>query len=66
MTERTIVIVGFVVLLVAVVGAIVISHLRRDLLATLGETMSHLVRTRAAAILAVLTWAWLGWHFLAR
>jgi hypothetical protein len=42
------------------------AHLRRHRLATLAETLAHLVRTRTARIVAVLIWAWLGWHFLAR
>jgi hypothetical protein len=65
-SDREIVIVGFVLVLVAALGAVVVTHVRRDLVAPLGETIAYLTRTRAARIAAVLVWAWLGWHFLAR
>jgi hypothetical protein len=44
----------------------VVSHVHRDRLSTLTQTLRTLTRTRAAKIVAVLVWAWLGWHFLAR
>ncbi|WP_454196999.1 DUF6186 family protein [Nocardia sp. Marseille-Q1738] len=66
MSDRTIVVVGFAVVLVATLGAVVLTHVRRDLVAPVGETVAYLTRTRVARIAAVLVWAWLGWHFLAR
>jgi cell division protein FtsL len=66
MSDREIVIAGFVLLLVTALGAVAFTHIRRDLVATVGETIAYLIRTRAARIAAVLVWAWLGWHFLAR
>ncbi|HET9139735.1 DUF6186 family protein [Actinophytocola sp.] len=66
MTDRTIIIIGFAVVFAAVAIAVTYSLLRRDRLATIGETLAHLTRTRTARVIAVLIWAWLGWHFLAR
>jgi hypothetical protein len=66
MTDRTIIILGFALLGVLTLAAIVVSHLRRDRLATLGGTVAYLTRARPVKIIAVLIWAWLGWHFLAR
>ncbi|WP_330229519.1 DUF6186 family protein [Nocardia sp. NBC_00508] len=66
MSDRAIIVVGFVLILAATLGTVVVTHLRRDLVAPLGETITYLTRTRAARIAAVLVWAWLGWHFLAR
>jgi Family of unknown function (DUF6186) len=66
MTDRTIIILGFVALLVLTLGAVIASHLRRYRLATIAETVAYLTRGRPAKIIAVLIWAWLGWHFLAR
>ncbi|WP_040780483.1 DUF6186 family protein [Nocardia pneumoniae] len=66
MSDRAIVVVGFVLLLAATLGAVVLTHVRRDLIAPVGETIAYLSRTRVARIAAVLVWAWLGWHFLAR
>ncbi|WP_327115950.1 DUF6186 family protein [Nocardia sp. NBC_01730] len=65
-SDREIVVVGFVLVLVATIGAVAVTHVRRDLVAPVGETIGYLTRTRAARIAAVLMWAWLGWHFLAR
>ncbi|MGY4101470.1 DUF6186 family protein [Nocardia sp. R16R-3T] len=66
MSDREIVIAGFVLLLAATLGTVAFTHFRRDLVAPVGETIAYLIRTRAARIAAVLVWAWLGWHFLAR
>lgn len=66
MSDRVIVIVGFVLMLVVMLGVLVVTHVRRDLVAPLGETIGYLTRTRVARIAAVLVWAWVGWHFLAR
>ncbi|WP_067473228.1 DUF6186 family protein [Nocardia amamiensis] len=66
MSDRAIIVAGFVVVLVAALGAVVLTHVRRDLFAPVGETVRYLTRTRMARIAAVVVWAWLGWHFLAR
>ncbi|MGK8524045.1 DUF6186 family protein [Nocardia asteroides] len=66
MSDRQIVVLGFVLLLVVALGAMAVARVRRDLIASLGETVACSTRTRAARIAVVLVWAWLGWHFLAR
>lgn len=66
MTERTLVIVGFAVIFAGTLAAIITAHRRPDRLATVSETLDRLTRNRPAKIIAVLIWAWLGWHFLAR
>jgi hypothetical protein len=66
MSERSVVIVGFAVVFAATFGAVAVSRLRRQQVATLGETLDRVTRSRTAKIIAVLIWAWLGWHFLAR
>ena len=66
MTARTIIIAGFVVLLALLLAAVLLTHVRRDRFGTLSATLGYLIRTRPAKIIAVLVWAWLGWHFLAR
>lgn len=66
MSDRTLIITGFAALLAATGGAAVTARLYRDRIATLGEVVDHLMRKRVTRILAVLVWAWLGWHFLAR
>lgn len=66
MTSRGVIIIGFVVLLVLLVGSVVVSHLRGSRLGTLSETLAYLTHSRPTRLVAVLVWAWLGWHFLAR
>lgn len=66
MTARTAIILGFAILAALTLAVIVASHLRRDRLTTFAETVAYVTRTRTAKIIAVLIWAWLGWHFLAR
>jgi hypothetical protein len=66
MTARAVIIAGFVVLLALILAAVLLTHLRRDRFATVSATLGYLIRTRTAKVLAVLVWAWLGWHFLAR
>lgn len=66
MTDRTLVILGFAVIFAGTLAAIITAHVRPDRLATVSETLDRLTRTRIAKIIAVLIWAWLGWHFLAR
>lgn len=66
MTARVIIITGFLVLLGLLLAAVVLTHVHRDRFATVSATLAYLIRTRPAKIVAVLVWAWLGWHFLAR
>ncbi|MCM6772329.1 DUF6186 family protein [Nocardia sp. CDC159] len=66
MSERGVVIAGFVVLLVITLGALAVTHRRHCGSATLGQTVAYLTRTRTAAVVAILAWGWIGWHFLAR
>jgi hypothetical protein len=66
MNDRVIVIVGFAVVGVLTLTAIVVSWLRSDLVATIAETVDWLTARRWVRIVAVLIWGWVGWHFLAR
>ncbi|MDR7168910.1 hypothetical protein J2W56_002641 [Nocardia kruczakiae] len=66
MTDRALVITGFAVLAFIVTGTAITARVRRVSFAGLGDTVRYLTRTRTARIVAVILWAWLGWHFLAR
>ncbi|WP_146097513.1 DUF6186 family protein [Nocardia nova] len=66
MTDRALVITGFAVLAVLVISTAAVARRRRLSFAGLGDTVRYLTRTRTARVVAVLLWAWLGWHFLAR
>jgi hypothetical protein len=66
MSERAVVILGFAVIFAGTLAAVVTAHRRPEWLATVTETLDRITRGRPAKIVAVLVWAWLGWHFLAR
>ncbi|MFE7744808.1 DUF6186 family protein [Nocardia sp. NPDC057455] len=66
MSDRAVVLLGFGLIAAAALTAIALTRLRRDRIASLGETLAYLTSTRTTRITAVLAWAWLGWHFLAR
>jgi hypothetical protein len=66
MTDRALILIGFAALAVAGVVAQFIARRHPDRLATLGETIHLLQRSRLLRGLTVCAWAWLGWHFLAR
>ncbi|MEV0031474.1 DUF6186 family protein [Nocardia sp. NPDC050793] len=66
MTERAVIIVGFAALLGVALVLTALAHLRPDLLAPLSKVAAAALGRRPVRIIAVLCWAWLGWHFLAR
>lgn len=66
MTSRAVVIVGFGALLAVLAAMVLVTHVRGSRIATITESVAYLVRSRPARLVAVLVWAWLGWHFLAR
>ena len=66
MTPRAIIITGFVVLLVIILAALIFTHARKNRVATVWPVIDYLTGKRAMKVIAVLIWAWLGWHFLAR
>ena len=66
MSERAVVILGFAVIFTGTLVAIIVAHRRAERLATVSETLDRVTRGRLAKVIAVLVWAWLGWHFLAR
>jgi hypothetical protein len=65
-TPRAIIVTGFVVLLVIILAALIFAHARKERIATIWPVIDYLTRKRAVKVVAVLIWAWLGWHFLAR
>lgn len=66
MTSRDLIILSYLALAVVAVVLVVASRRRPDRIATFAETIHALGRPRAIRLVLVLTWAWLGWHFLAR
>ncbi|MTE16768.1 DUF6186 family protein [Nocardia aurantiaca] len=66
MTDRALIIAGYAVLATVALVAELVSRYHRDRLTPLGETLRLLLSSRTLRVVAILVWAWLGWHFLAR
>jgi hypothetical protein len=66
MTQRVIIITGFAVLLAVILIALILVHRNKSRIAPVWPVIDFLTRRRVVKVIAVLIWAWLGWHFLAR
>jgi len=66
MTARSVTLVGWFVLLATVVALELRARVRPSRYATLGETVSVLLRTPLVRGLALAGWWWLGWHLFVR
>jgi hypothetical protein len=53
----------FVVLALAAVAATVVAHRWPDRLLGLGAVLDVVLASRAARVVVLLFWLWLGWHF---
>jgi Family of unknown function (DUF6186) len=65
-TTRALTIGVFGLLLVAGVALDVLARRPGARVATFGDLVSGMLRTRLGRLTALAVWAWLGWHFLAR
>ena len=66
MTARWVSLAGWIVLAGAVVALELRARLRRGRFATLGETVSVVLRVPLVRVLALAGWLWLGWHLFVR
>ncbi|MGH8984221.1 MAG: DUF6186 family protein [Acidimicrobiia bacterium] len=66
MTARWVNLAGWIVLAGAVVAVELRARLRRGRLATLGDTVSVVLRIPPVRGLALAGWLWLGWHLFVR
>ena len=60
---RELTIAGDPLCLAAAAVLVVASHLRRPLLAPLGELLDGVLADRPARVTLMLFWWWIGWHF---
>jgi len=66
MSSRTIIIVGYVLIAIAVVGCQLMARRRAAPVARIGDVVSAVRRRRAGWVVLLLAWWWLGFHVLAR
>jgi Family of unknown function (DUF6186) len=66
MSTRAITIVGFAVIIAAMVILEILSRRRSSRIPALGEWLGYVMRPRAGRALILLGWLWLGWHYFAR
>ena len=69
MSSRHLTITGFLVLAVLAVvalGLYLLGRARRSGLAPLGDVTDAIRTSKAGRIALALSWAWVGWHLLAR
>lgn len=59
-------ILGYCIVLAAIVGLIAASHRRDSRIATGSQVIASIRRTRIGRILLALAWAWVGWHLFVR
>lgn len=66
MTTRLITIVGFVLIVGAVLTLEVLGRRPQSRVPTAGEVFGWVMRPRLGRLLVLLGWLWLGWHYFAR
>jgi hypothetical protein len=66
MSTRAITVVGFVVIIAAMVILETLSRRPSSRIPALGEWLGYVMRPRAGRALILLGWLWLGWHYFAR
>ena len=66
MSSRELTIAGFLVLAVVALGLYLLGRARRLGLAPLGDVTEAIRTSKAGRFVLALSWAWVGWHVLAR
>jgi Family of unknown function (DUF6186) len=66
MTTRTITVIGFTAVIMALVALEVLGRRKIGRIPTLSEWLGYVMRPRAGRALILAGWLWLGWHYFAR
>ena len=66
MSSRELTVTGFLVLTVVALGLYLLGRARWWGLAPLGEVTEAIRTSRAGRLALAISWAWVGWHLLAR
>jgi len=63
---RVITIVGFMVLVLAMIVLEILARRPGSRIPTVGQWLGYLMRPKLGRFLILLGWWWLGWHYFAR
>ena len=66
MNSHDITVLGFLVILSALIGTEVIARSGRSEVPTFAEVITRIMRTRTGRVGILVAWAWLGLHFFAK
>jgi hypothetical protein len=66
MSDRTITVIGFVVIIAALVLLETLARRKIGRIPTLGEWLGFVMRRPLGRALILAGWLWLGWHYFAR
>jgi hypothetical protein len=66
MTTRAITIIGFLVVIAALIALEMLGRRKTNNIPRLGEWLGWVMGPRAGRALVPLGWLWLGWHYFAR
>jgi hypothetical protein len=66
MSDRTITVIGFVVMIALLVGLETLARRKIGRIPTLGEWLGFVMRRPAGRAVILAGWLWLGWHYFAR
>lgn len=66
MSTRAITIVGFVLVIAALVTLEILGRRKKANIPTVSEWLGYVMRPKTGRALILLGWLWLGWHYFAR
>ncbi len=66
MSTRAITVVGFVVVISALLVLEVLGRRKDNRIPALGQWLGYVMRPKAGRAIILLGWLWLGWHYFAR
>lgn len=66
MSTRAITIVGFLLVIAALVTLEILGRRKKANIPTVSEWLGYVMRPKTGRALILLGWLWLGWHYFAR
>ena len=66
MSDRTVTVIGFIIIIAALVVLEILARRKIGRIPTLGEWLGFVMRRPLGRALILAGWLWLGWHYFAR